>query len=90
IVHMMNRRVRNPGFQQLGVEQLDRGPIQSIYAFIEGLLGAAPPAHRISKRIAALEHHFEQSLSTFALFSSDPRTAKLLELPKNESEQFLR
>ncbi|MGZ3554027.1 MAG: hypothetical protein ACXWNK_18560, partial [Vulcanimicrobiaceae bacterium] len=25
-----------------------------------------------------------------ALFSPDPRTAKLLELPKNESEQFLR
>ena len=41
-------------------------------------------------RVAALERHFEQSPATFARFSSNPKTAQPLKLPKNRSEQFLR
>lgn len=43
-----------------------------------------------SDRIAALERHFKESPATFARFSSDPKTAKLLKVPKNEVERFLR
>jgi predicted Zn-dependent protease len=41
-------------------------------------------------RIQALEQHFAQNPGTFAQFSSDPKTATKLVLPKNESEVFLR
>jgi predicted Zn-dependent protease len=43
-----------------------------------------------SDRIAALEKHFRENPGTFARFSSNPKTATRLKLPKNESEQFLK
>ena len=43
-----------------------------------------------SARIQALEQHFQQNPETFARFNSDPKSAKRLKLPQNESEKFLR
>jgi predicted Zn-dependent protease len=43
-----------------------------------------------ANRVNALEHHFSQNPATFARFSSDPKTAKPLNVPKNASEKFLR
>ena len=43
-----------------------------------------------SDRIAALERHFQQNPGTFAGFSSNPKSAKPLNVPKNESEKFLK
>jgi beta-barrel assembly-enhancing protease len=41
-------------------------------------------------RVQALEKHFQQNPATFARFSSNPKTATPLKLPKNDSEKFLR
>ncbi|MBV9646286.1 MAG: M48 family metalloprotease [Candidatus Eremiobacteraeota bacterium] len=41
-------------------------------------------------RIECLKSHFAANPATFARFSSDPKTAKPLRVPKNEQEQFLR
>lgn len=43
-----------------------------------------------TKRMEALEQYFRQKPATFARFSSNPKTAKPLNPPKNESEKFLR
>jgi beta-barrel assembly-enhancing protease len=40
-------------------------------------------------RIKALEQHFRENPSTFAGFSSDPKTAKPFSVPKNAPEIFL-
>lgn len=41
-------------------------------------------------RITALEHHFSEQPATFAKFSSNPKTAKPLKVPKNAPEKFLK
>lgn len=41
-------------------------------------------------RINALERHFQSDPATFGKFSSDKKTSTPLNLPKNESETFLR
>jgi beta-barrel assembly-enhancing protease len=41
-------------------------------------------------RVDALEAHFREHPETFARFSNDPRSAKPIQLPANEAEQFLR
>jgi beta-barrel assembly-enhancing protease len=43
-----------------------------------------------SDRVKALEHHFSQNPATFAKFSSNPKTAKPIKVPKNAPEKFLR
>jgi len=43
-------------------------------------------AHRVEQ----LEAHFKQNPGTFAKYSSDPATAKHLDLPASEAEEFLR
>jgi beta-barrel assembly-enhancing protease len=43
-----------------------------------------------AQRVTALENHFQQNPATFAHFSSNPKTAKPLKLPKDTSEKFLR
>jgi predicted Zn-dependent protease len=40
-------------------------------------------------RVDALERHFRENPSTFARFSSDPKSAKPFSVPKNASETFL-
>jgi predicted Zn-dependent protease len=41
-------------------------------------------------RVNALERHFRENPSVFGKFSSDPRSAKPLSVPKNATETFLR
>jgi len=41
-------------------------------------------------RVNALERHFRQNPSVFGKFSSDPKSAKPLSVPKNTGEVFLR
>ena len=41
-------------------------------------------------RVNALERHFRENPSVFGKFSSDPRSAKPLSVPKNAPETFLR
>jgi predicted Zn-dependent protease len=41
-------------------------------------------------RVNALEQHFRQNASVFGKFSSDPKSAKPLSVPKNAPETFLR
>ena len=41
-------------------------------------------------RIEALEAHFKSDPARFARFSSDPKTATALRLPRNEAEAFLK
>jgi predicted Zn-dependent protease len=41
-------------------------------------------------RITALKRHFRQNPSVFDKFSSDPKTATQIAVPKNASEVFLR
>ena len=43
-----------------------------------------------ANRIKALEQHFQQNPAEFSRYSSNPKTATPLVLPKNEAEQFLR
>lgn len=43
-----------------------------------------------SDRIAALEKHFNEQPATFAKFSSNPKTAKPLKVPKKAPEKFLK
>jgi len=40
-------------------------------------------------RIQTIQHHFRDNASTFSKFSSDPKTAKPFNVPKNASERFL-
>jgi predicted Zn-dependent protease len=42
-----------------------------------------------ANRIAALEKHFQQNPETFARFSSNPKTATALKVPKNAPERFV-
>ena len=41
-------------------------------------------------RVTALERHFRQDPQRFSRFSSDPKTATRLDVPKNTAEVFLR
>jgi predicted Zn-dependent protease len=41
-------------------------------------------------RVKALERHFRENPSVFSKFSSDPKSAKPLSVPKNATEVFLR
>lgn len=43
-----------------------------------------------ANRVKALEQHFKENPATFARFSSNPKTATPLKLPKNASERFLK
>jgi hypothetical protein len=41
-------------------------------------------------RVDALKHHFRENPSLFGKFSSDPKSAVSISVPKNASEVFLR
>jgi hypothetical protein len=41
-------------------------------------------------RVDALEHHFRENSSVFGKFSSDPKSALSISVPKNAAEVFLR
>jgi len=41
-------------------------------------------------RVKALEKHFRDTPSVFGKFSSDPKTARPISVPKNAAEVFLR
>lgn len=43
-----------------------------------------------ANRISALKRHFKEDPATFARFSSNPKTATALNVPKNAPEQFVR
>jgi len=41
-------------------------------------------------RVASLKQHFSENPAVFGRFSSDPKTAKTMTLPKDTAEVFLR